>query len=106
MQEAAESEEAKKYAGLAECLGMCPAEEVENRVHVEAGTLSPFEQNSTGDLKCELLVKRYARSAADKEKKIPALNRPPIIIFMTVEYLRLCVADQDRYPSGTSYYKY
>ena len=106
MKAVSQSEEASKFAGVAECLAMCPEEEVHNRVYVESGVLSPFEQNSVGELACELLVKRFSRSAADKEKKIPLQIRPPIVIFHTIEYLRECVADQDRYPAGKSFYKY
>jgi hypothetical protein len=106
MQVVQESDEAFKFAGIAECLNMCPEEEVYNRCHVESGVLSPFEQNAVGEHLTDLLVKRFSRSAADKEKKIPSQIRPPIIIFHTIEYLRECIADQDRYPAGKSFYKY
>jgi hypothetical protein len=67
-----QSEEAFKFAGVAECLAMCPEDEVNNRVYVESGVLSQFEQNAAGELISALLVKRFSRSAADKEKQIPS----------------------------------
>jgi hypothetical protein len=34
-----------KYRDKAECVGMCSAEEIQNRVEVEKGSLSNFEQS-------------------------------------------------------------
>jgi hypothetical protein len=46
----------------------------------------------------ELATKRFVRSAADKEVKDPAKLRPPIILNEVINFLRDCIADQDRVP--------
>ena len=100
------TQDALAYENIAECLAMCSGEEIKNRTQIETGSVSNFEQSHNGELSKELCIKIYQRSAADKEKKIPALLRPPIVIYHTIEYLRECVADQDRYPSNESFFKY
>lgn len=47
-----------------------------------------------------LATKRFVRSAADKEVKDPAKLRPPVILFEVMNFIRDCIADQDRVPQG------
>ena len=53
-----------------------------------------------------LAVTRFCRPAAGAEMGDPDLTRPPIIQYMTVKYMRDCVADQDLTPPGSSLYDY
>lgn len=36
----------------------------------------------------------------------PEIIRPPIILYLTMEYMRDCLADQDAIPPGQSFYEY
>ena len=85
---------------------MCPHEEFIKCTQDEQGSLHHFESNKVGGKAEDLTVKRYSRSAADSEKQIPSEIRPPIVVALVVDYLRECIADQDRMPAGKSYYKY
>jgi hypothetical protein len=98
--------EVQSYKNRAECLKMCSHEEVIKRTQVELGSISHFESNLAGDTAAELCVKQFSRSAAGSEKQIPSEIRPPIVVAFVVDYLRECIADQDRVPAGKCYYKY
>ena len=85
---------------------MCPDEEIERRSEVEMGAISNFEQNQAMLNFPSLAVRRYDRSAANKQMSDPKGVRPPVILYLTVSYLRDCIADQDRISAGNSYYSY
>lgn len=53
-----------------------------------------------------LAVKRFERSAADKEVNLPQNIRPPVILRHVLSFLRDCIADQDRIPANKSFFKY
>jgi hypothetical protein len=52
--------------GKAECISMCPDEEIYTRGEVEFSSVNKFEKDSQGQLFKELAIKSYQRSAADK----------------------------------------
>ena len=83
MQKLAASEEVKAFVktGKALCLTMCTPEEIHHRSEVEMGSISNFEQTRQGDLFKNLAIKRFQRSAADKEVNQPENIRPPAILY-------------------------
>lgn len=63
------------------CLRMCSAEEIYQRDEVEKGSINNFETNKENQLFSSLAIKRFERSAANKEMNKPDTIRPPIILY-------------------------
>lgn len=82
--------------GKAECLGMCPDEEIYTRGEVEFSSVNKFERDEKGQNFKNLAIKSYQRSAADKVMNDKNKVRPPKILFKCLEYLRDCISDLDR----------
>jgi hypothetical protein len=89
----------------ATCVAMCSQEEIHTRSEVEAGSLSNFETSEFRPAS-DLAIKKFQRSAADKVLNVPSEVRPPLILSHVFNYMRDCIVDQDRYPSGHSYFRY
>jgi len=49
---------------------------------------------------------KYVRCAADRKVDDPEGVRPPIVLNLTVKYVRDCIVDQDLTPPGASFYQY
>lgn len=86
--------------GKAECIGMCPDNEIFQRGEVENSSIDGFEMDPNSDKFVNLAIKKYSRSAADKVMSDPQMIRPPVVLYKTVEYLRECIADLDRISDG------
>lgn len=78
---------------------MCSQEEIHTRSEVEKGSLSNFETSKYRP-PADLAIKKFQRSAADKVLNLPSEIRPPVILNHVFNYIRDCIVDQDRYPSG------
>jgi hypothetical protein len=81
MQKIAGSEEANAFSAVAKLLTMCTAEEIYRRSEVEKGSISNFEMTSDGNVSKNIAIKRFERSAADKDVKQPENIRPPIVLY-------------------------
>lgn len=46
------------------------------------------------------------RAAAGNIMGAPKDVRPPVVLKLTIDYLRECLIDQDRIPPGESFYEY
>jgi len=93
MQRIAVSPEASAFNGVAKLLTMCTAEEIYRRTEVEMGSISNFEQTRDGKMFKDLAIKRFERSAADKDVKQPENIRPPIVLYQVISFLRDAIAD-------------
>jgi len=95
MQKLAVAEEVKAFvnSGKALCLTMCTPEEIYHRSEVEMGSISNFEQTRQGENFNNLAIKRFQRSAADKEVNQPGNIRPPPILYQVICFLRDAIAD-------------
>lgn len=72
----------------------------------ESRNTSHFEKDRSGGQFELLAIKRFKRPAADINMNDPEIIRPSSILFMTLEYIRDCIIDQDLLPPGSSTYKY
>ena len=93
MQRIATSPEAAAFSAVARLLTMCTAEEIYRRSEVEMGSISNFEQTRDGKMFKDLAIKRFERSAADKDVKQPENIRPPILLYQVISFLRDAIAD-------------
>ncbi|KAE9421523.1 hypothetical protein Angca_004800, partial [Angiostrongylus cantonensis] len=89
-------EEDKKNGGrtrvlTGHCTAMCP--EKERYVRVVQKRISQFECGADGPMKPHLMVKEYARSAADQDKPLPHELRSKALLENTVDYLLKNVLD-------------
>ncbi|KAJ1351679.1 hypothetical protein KIN20_007793 [Parelaphostrongylus tenuis] len=73
------------------CTGMCP--EKERYVRVVQKRISQFECGADGSLKPHLMVKEYARSAADQDEPLPHELRSKALLENTMNYLLKNVLD-------------
>ncbi|VDN30402.1 unnamed protein product, partial [Cylicostephanus goldi] len=84
-------ENAERRMAKGTCSGMCP--EKERYVRVVQKRISPYECNPDGSLNPNLLVKEYARSAADQDKPLPHELRSKELLENTMSYLFQHVLD-------------
>lgn len=68
----------------ADCLGMCPFKEIQERTGDRL--IDPLEKKQ-GSIDRTRMIKKYARSAADKKLDLSDLLRPPFILLQTAEFL-------------------
>ena len=82
----------------AECLAMCdPISNDRQNSHFE------FDQEG---FKSFLAVKKFGRSDAGHQMNEPCNIRPPEVLYLSMTYLRDCIADQDLVPPGQSFFQY
>jgi hypothetical protein len=81
---------------------MCDPEQL-NDVSRQA---SHFERDLSGGQYETLAVKRFQRSDAGKEMNNPDNIRPPVVLNLTMKYLREVLVDQDLVAPGQSYFEY
>ena len=81
---------------------MCPQVDVQDPYRDK----SHLERSSSDTLFSELAIKRFMRSDAGKNMTDSELLRPLIILWLTMEYMRDCLVDQDLCPPDQSFYMY
>ena len=86
---------------------MCPDEEITLRLEQEKGSISIFEKGFQNEQNFPVYaIKRYDRSAANKDMSKPEGVRAPIILYHTVSYIRDIISDQDKIPDSQSMFSY
>ena len=68
---------------------MCPDEFIE----LSRNDSRPLERDRQGQRFEQLAIKKYGRPAADVDVNVPSLLRPPIVLYVTMKYMRDCLAD-------------
>jgi len=68
---------------------MCPNRDIEDADRAR----SPFEKDQQGQRFEQLAIKKFGRPAADVNVNQPSLLRPPIVLYVTMKYMRDCLAD-------------
>jgi hypothetical protein len=87
---------------MAHCLQMSPQSHIDDETYIPAH----FERDRKGGQYPLLAVMKFVRCAADREVAEPEGVRPPIVLNLTVKYVRDCLVDQDLTPPGASFYQY
>lgn len=53
-----------------------------------------------------MAIKKYMKSDASKKMDNPEIIRPPIVLYITMKFMRDCIVDQDLIPAGKSFFQY